>query len=629
MCRYGSADAAFDLSYAILKKMKTDKSQDALHVLRLFSYLHCEDIRFDFVKRAITNAANDQYQQAHALPLSWSDILSPDIGKLYTYLRRRWNRPILPDVFSETQLEDDPNLDRIRAALSLLTSASLMSHNKRSDTYSMHILLHAWARRVPGIGLAETAAWAECAATLLANCIALPSPSESDKKSEEQTDEEAMRATVQKKQEELKGREELRKQLLPHVDHVRDRQSEIRELMSKSRKNCKWFRVLRLRFWQDLDGVISRDRALMFAKFSMVYLEHGRFSEAKHLQTAVMEYTMRYLGPQHESTRRITLLLADTYVHISQPDRAEELQKIVIKACTSRYDKLVAQQKLAESRRLQGHLTDARNILTEVVTGLTEDLGESHEDTLDAIDALGRTLHAFYDDQLYLDSRELHRKAYNGIRRIHGNDAIKTLLFCENLCMTAVSTCDPEHLREAHVMMEHVLETRRDKLGREHAYTLLAMVNLARVQSCMDDLKTAENHILHGLPIAKRNLGEDHIAYLWARYELAKVMMKQFRWPEAKDLLENNIGRQKKIFEKRGGHHPDVVGGMIELATVFNALGMHLECERITDEALLSLARLSSVTNEHPLATKLKANRDEWRRTRNSPDAVLGAIESG
>jgi tetratricopeptide (TPR) repeat protein len=599
--------------------MNSNEARDALHVLRTFAYLHCEDIRFEFVKRAITNAANDSKSPT---PHTWSDVFSPDIGKLYTYLHKRWSRPILPDVFSETHLVDDPKLFRIRAALGLLQNMSLISHNTRSDTYTMHLLVHAWARKVPGIGLAEQAAWAECAATLLSNCISLASPSDSDKKSEGQTDGEAMRATERKKQEELKGREELRKQLLPHVDHVRDRQSEIRKLMSQNRESCK--RPTLLKPWQDLDGVISRDRALMFAKFSIVYLEHGRFSEAEYLQSAVMEYTMRYLGPQHESTRRITLLLADTYIHISKAARAEELQTIIINACTSRHDKLVAQQKLAESRRFQGHLTDARRILREVVAGLTAELGELHEDTLDAIDALGRTLIAFYDDKLYLEARELHRKAYNGIRKIHGDDAIKTLLFCENFCMTAVSTLEPAHLSEALGMMEHVLQTRKEKLGREHAYTLLAMVNLARVQSGMGNPEAAEKHILHGLPIAQRNLGEDHIAYLWGRYELAKVMIQQSRWRDAEGLLKDNIQRQKKIFEKRGGHHPDVIGGLIALATALNALGRHSECERVVEEALHTLTRLSNADEDHPLATKLKTSRDQWRRTRDDASVDLG-----
>jgi tetratricopeptide (TPR) repeat protein len=598
--------------------MNGGKARDALHVLRTFAYFHCEDIRFAFVKLAITNAANDSNQQA---PPTWSDVFSPDISKLYTYLHKRWSRPILPDVFSEPGLVDLPDLNRIREALELLQNVSLISWNKPSDTYTMHLLVHAWARKVSGIGLAEQAAWAECAATLLANCISLP-PSDSGKNSAGQTAEEET-----KKQEELKGIEELRRQLLPHVDHVRERQSKIRVLMSQNRESCK--RPALLRPWQDLNGVISRDRALMFAKFSILYLEHGRFSEAELLQEAVMKYTTQYLGPQHETTRRITLLLADTCVHMSNPARAEELQTIVINACTSRHDKLVAQQKLAESRRLQGHLSDARRILREVVAGLTADLGELHEDTLDAIDALGRALIGFYDNKLYLEARELHRKAYNGIRRIHGDDAIRTLLFCENLCITAVSTLEPAHLIEALGMMEHVLQTRKEKLGPEHAYTLLAMVNLARVQSGMGNPEAAEEHIRHGLPIAKRTLGKTHIAYLWGRYELAKVMIQQSRWQDAEEMLKKNIQRQKKIFEKRGGHHPDVIGGLIALATALNALGKHIECERVVEEALHSLTQISNADEDHPLATKLKTSRDQWRRTRDdaSVDLGVGQIE--
>ena len=157
---------------------------------------------------------------------------------------------------------------------------------------------------------------------------------------------------------------------------------------------------------------------------------------------------------------------------------------------------------------------------------------------------------------------------------------------------------------------------RKEKLGREHAYTLLAMVNLARVKSSLGDTEGAEALFIEGLPIAERNLGVEHFAYLWARYELGKVWIRQKRWTEAEILLKDITEKQKTLLQGRGRFHPDRIGGLIELANVLHVLGKHEECEGVVDEALRSLSRISKT--EHPFATKLKADRDEWRRERDA-----------
>jgi hypothetical protein len=58
-------------------------------------------------------------------------------------------------------------------------------------------------------------------------------------------------------------------------------------------------------------------------------------------------------------------------------------------------------------------------------------------------------------------------------------------------------------------------------------YTLIAMVNLAFVNSALCDYQPAEELILVAPTIAERNLGNGHQAYLWGRYQLAPLWMKQ------------------------------------------------------------------------------------------------------
>ncbi|KAK3714094.1 hypothetical protein LTR37_008123 [Vermiconidia calcicola] len=163
-------------------------------------------------------------------------------------------------------------------------------------------------------------------------------------------------------------------------------------------------------------------------------------------------------------------------------------------------------------------------------------------------------------------------------------------------------------------MMQRVLETRKAKLGREHAYTLLAMLNLALVKAALNQLVDAEAFILTGLPIAERNLGADHIAYLWGRCNLGKIWMKQERWIEAEALFVDVTERQKNTLQGRGRHHPDRIGGLVQLATVYNKLGKFDECDRVANEALDALDFMS--TTKHPIATELIANQESWKRER-------------
>lgn len=211
-------------------------------------------------------------------------------------------------------------------------------------------------------------------------------------------------------------------------------------------------------------------------------------------------------------------------------------------------------------------------------------------------------------------ARQLFITASEGMERLHGDEHTRTLEAREHLCGSAVLTGDKTHLDEAHATMIKILEIRKEKLGKEHAYTLLAMVNLARVKCAMGMTYEAEALIQHGLPIATRNLGEGHIAYLWARYHLGRIWVLQERWAEAVTYLLDVTERQRYTLQGRGEVHPDRIGGLIELATAYNALGNVEECERVTEEALAALTRIS--TTEHPEAKKLKENRIVWRQQR-------------
>jgi len=479
--------------------------------------------------------------------------------------------------------------DRLRLALRQLTQFSLLIRSQNTDSYSMHPLVHKWARERPGMSIAAQGVWSEAAATLLSHCILIPPLGN--------TEEE----------------EEVRKYILPHVDHVRQCQQSIEQRMRDKR-------MARMKPWPVFDGGFDRGKAVTYAKFSLVYMQNGRWDEAKRLQTAVKDFTTKVLGLKHPVTRRVTLLLAKTLFNLGQSEDSAKMEELVLDACvqflgTDHRETLVAKFTLGKSLFLQGKFSQAKIIQEEAVQGLTRLLGIDHEDTLDAIDWLGQTLLMFYTMEHVTRARQLFLTASEGMEKLHGDEHTRTLEAREHLCTSAVRTRNKKHLDEAHVTMIDILETRKRKLGKEHAYTLLAMVNLALVKCEMGMVDEAEVLIQHGLPIAARNLTKGHIAYLWGRYHLGRIWVLQERWEEAEVYLLDVTERQRHLLQGRGQYHPDRIGGLVELATVYNALAKFDDCDRVVEEALTALEKIS--TTEHPVAKKLKENSAEWKKRRN------------
>ena len=203
-------DAAFDLTYQAIECKTGQDSRDALQLLRMFSFLHNENIRFEFLERAVTNGALEAVQQvedkkrelvlkASDKRQSWSQWANGSVFSVLTYLYRIRGPLTLPELLRSGRLSNEFDRIRLREALRQLTRRSLVRYNDARNSYSMHPLVHEWARETLDLTLGEKAIWAEAAAVLLSSCILLPPLGTKD--------------------------EELRKDLLPHVDHVRKQQA--------------------------------------------------------------------------------------------------------------------------------------------------------------------------------------------------------------------------------------------------------------------------------------------------------------------------------------------------------------------------------------------------------------------
>lgn len=115
-------------------------------------------------------------------------------------------------------------------------------------------------------------------------------------------------------------------------------------------------------------------------------------------------------------------------------------------------------------------------------------------------------------------------------------------------------------------MMHQVYETRKDKLGKEHLYTLWALCFLSKVHVELGYLNEAVDMLVGGIAAGKRSLGDEHLGVLMGCGELAQVYAKQGRLDEAEGLT---LIRIRKVRESRHSEHGDYIFGMWKLGQLY------------------------------------------------------------
>ncbi|KAF2834882.1 FabD/lysophospholipase-like protein [Patellaria atrata CBS 101060] len=233
--RYNQAVyTAWDISYDTLKSFAkgskdSTKCQDAkaaLQILNLCAFWHNEGIMEEIFRRAaenqhLTNDPKAQYSFDYATKV-------PDLLKVN--VEKNW----------------DPFL--FRKGVSTLLSFSLMKQDRSKRYFSMHVLVHSWARdHIPSTAKPHQL---YIATALLSSSISWRYLTEDYT---------------------------FRRQLLPHI------------------KECKKH--------GEAAEIIKLDNLEDASKFSLVFYEGGHWQEAEELEVQVMETRKRVLGEEHPESR--------------------------------------------------------------------------------------------------------------------------------------------------------------------------------------------------------------------------------------------------------------------------------------------------------------------------------------
>ncbi|UNI16617.1 hypothetical protein JDV02_003040 [Purpureocillium takamizusanense] len=610
-----SVYSSYEMIYVGLENKIDQRSRDALELLKMFSFFYRENIEFNLIKTAAMNPRRERQeaqatesieeQLVHEGPQTWANQLYSWAVAVLGPLQR--GRSALPQVLWD---EDDTPFDedRLRIALSLLVRLGMVTFHDANNSYWMHPLVHTWVRQRPDTSTAEQALWCQVASTVLAQSIFLQAP----------------RAYA--------GQDErFKRQIHPHVEHVRRLQKEINNRLEDNQRVTHWlWRWIWPTPWQGLQTFQARE----YVKFSLVYLRCGEWAKAEELQLQVKNYIFATLGPKSKYGIDIALLLSTNYVLQTRTNEARVLQYQVLHSAKYYYGSdhpttLRIMDTLGRTCLLCSRLGEADRLHKEVIEKLSklEAFGPEHENYYTAVDNLAKVRVRYFDMEEAVRLQEL---AYKGMKRILGPMHKKTLEAQDDLA-GIYGFVGEQRLPLALRMSEEVVEIRVRELGREHPETLKSKLTLAKIKTAMNQFDDAEEIFREGLPAAKRNLGETHLGTLAARTWHGHLYWRQGLYAEAATIWEDVIQKHNYEQSKRAdGEHVDRVQAMWFLVHCYEDQGRIDDAIKICEE-VIQLTRSfggEGLGQQHKFWRHVREKSEELLRRRERHEQRLVADET-
>ena len=590
--------SSYEILHSSLEASSEERFQDAIELLHVFSYLHFQNIRLDFLLSAAINpfkeadqrekeAREDASLQRKLLkpkPKSWSMWFRELALGLKGYLDTPPPLPAAlknPENLPQSVFEDEVHV-RLSEALAVLVKRSLVMRQDRVESrYSMHPLVHQWVRERPDTGISHQSLWCQVAMTTLAKNILRPPLGDTD------------------------NERYMRRELLPHIVHVRECQTVIKKRLEENRTLVK-------PFWPAPKDNFGRLQADESARFSRVYSECGLFNEALQLQYRALAFLTQMLSENHPLTIRVTLFVSGTLWELTRVAEATQLQRRALQVCVESHGEdhpltLDVADLLGSALTLKGRWAEALAIHEDNVRKMCRLYGGDHEKTLKSIRNVAR-LHYRYME--YDKATELHQVAWEGMKRQLTETHLETLICLEDLAMSYLrhyaepaDQVSNEQLLQSHERIEFVLEQRRKVLGKEQPYTLLASLYLAQLKSALGQHREAERMIREGLPVAERNLGEEHTAVLAAKASCARLFIQVGRCEEAEEILRTLISKPKyREMSDEDGDHPDRIAALWFLTECLEKQGRFQEALEMAEEVVDAMQKIGG----HGLGSKHK-----------------------
>ena len=154
-------------------------------------------------------------------------------------------------------------------------------------------------------------------------------------------------------------------------------------------------------------------------------------------------------------------------------------------------------------------------------------------------------------------------------------------------------------LAGAQEMMDEVIKVRKERLGSENPFTLMAIANRARIKCARGLYKESEAELRPAIKIVTRDYGANYIGTLYGRARLGHVLACDQRWEEAESELCDTIEKYAGMHEARNGHHPDRLMAMYFLLHCYRLQGRIDDARAILPKLIEGMKAIGG--HEHPL----------------------------
>jgi tetratricopeptide (TPR) repeat protein len=291
--------------------------------------------------------------------------------------------------------------------ISEIRSYSLIEFDERNEIYSIHPLVHSWAR-----SRASGSTFRDSSQFILAVSV-----------------------------EETRRLEDLafNRTLLPHIDTS----LESGTVADSEAVAWLWFSYHQSRRWKEAEvlglqaveiskrvrGNEHQDTLQNMTNLATTYSRMGRWKEAEKLDNQVMEVCKRMYGEEDPKMLRGMRNLASTYSNMGRWKEAEGLQVQELETSKRIFGvedphTLTSMGNLASTYYRMGRFKEAEDLQVRVMEKRKQILGEEHPDTSTAMSHLAWT---YFERGRWKEAEELGAKVVEASKRILGEDHPDTL----------------------------------------------------------------------------------------------------------------------------------------------------------------------------------------------------------
>jgi hypothetical protein len=333
-----------------------------------------------------------------------------------------------------------------------------------------------------------------------------------------------------------------------------------------------------------------------------VLRSRGRFSEARDLDTYVLERQRAVLGADHPHTLMTAGGLAADLRALGEFQEALASDRETYERLKDQFGEdyprtLAAAHNLAVSLRLVGDCFTARALDEETLARRQAVLGADHPYTLYSAADLARDMR---DTGAFQDSVDLLRVTCGKYRTVLGDDMLDTLRTAKSL---AVALRKAGEKTAAMNLTQETYDRYKQRYGGDSPDALSCALNLASDYSGLGDKARALEIVTEVRAAYQADLGAEHPNTLVAANNMANYLRGTGRLPEARRLAEQTLSLMRR---RLGADHPFTLSCAVNLANCLGDSGDLAEAEALARETISRLQE--TLGPDHPDSLACQAN---------------------